>query len=171
VDQVLILVRHAVAFPHDPARWPDDSRRPLTPKGERVSHEAARGFGRLAPVPDVVLASPFPRAWRTAEILEEEAGWPPPRPTEALQKERTPAEAMEAVEAVRAQAGSAVMALVGHEPNLTELASTLLAGDASAVRIELDKGGALALGFQNGDPAQPTLRWLVTQEVLRSLGR
>jgi phosphohistidine phosphatase len=116
----------------------------------------------------VVLASPFVRAWRTAEILEEEAGWPAPRPTEALQKGAT---AEEAVAAVRAQDGIAVVGLVGHEPNLTQLASTLLVGKASAVRIELDKGGALAISGRAGDPAHTTLWWLVTRAGLRSLGR
>ncbi len=77
---------------------------------------------------------------------------------------------MEAVKAIRAQAGKAVVALVGHEPNLTELASTLLVGDASTVRIDLDKGGAMALGLDQG-LARATLRWLVTQEALRTLGR
>ena len=165
---VLLVVRHAVAFPEDPARWPDDGRRPLTSEGERVFHEAARGLGRFTKAPDVVLASPFVRAWRTAEILEEEAGWPAPRPTEALRKGAT---AEEAVAAVRAQDGIAVVGLVGHEPNLTQLASTLLVGKASAVQIELDKGGALAISGRAGDPAQKTLWWLVTRAGLRSLGR
>jgi len=167
-DQVLVLVRHAVAFPEDPARWPDDSRRPLTSEGERVFHQAALGLGRFTTAPGVVLASPFLRAWRTAEILQEEAGWPAPRPAEALQKGRTP---QEAVDAVRAQAGTAVVGLVGHEPNLTELASTLLVGDAAGVGIELDKGGALAICLRDGEPARAALWWLVTREGLRSLAR
>ena len=165
---VLILVRHAVAFPEDPARWPDDGRRHLTPEGERAFHEAARGLGRLTHAPGVVLASPFVRAWRTAEILQEEAGWPAPRPAEALQKGAT---VEEAVDAIRAQGGIAVVGLVGHEPNLTQLASTLLVGDASVVRMELDKGGALAISGRAGDPVRTTLWWLVTRAGLRSLGR
>src|SRR5215212_9836596 len=43
----LYLVRHGVAFDPDPARWPDDTQRPLTPEGEKRVLKAARGLGRL----------------------------------------------------------------------------------------------------------------------------
>jgi phosphohistidine phosphatase len=161
----LYLVRHAVAFEEDPARWPDDSRRPLTPRGERDFRPAARGIGRLVPSVEVVLSSPFPRAWSTAEILGQEAGWPEPVAAPGLEKDRTPADAIKAIEEHAARSS---MAVVGHEPNLTELASTLLGTDR--VSIELEKGGAMAL---DGGPAilpgSAVLRWLVTPEVLRSL--
>ena len=43
------------------------------------------------------------------------------------------------------------VALVGHEPNLSRLASLLLAGDEGAVSLELKKGGIVLLSF----PAAP----------------
>ncbi|HEV7666153.1 MAG TPA: histidine phosphatase family protein, partial [Chloroflexota bacterium] len=61
----LFLVRHGVAFDPDPAQWPDDTQRPLTPEGEKRFLASARGLGRLVPAVDVVLSSPWPRAWRT----------------------------------------------------------------------------------------------------------
>ena len=72
----LYLVRHAVAEARDAEQWPDDGLRPLTADGEAKFRKAARGLHRLAPTVDAVVASPFTRAWRTAELLQEEAGWP-----------------------------------------------------------------------------------------------
>ena len=74
----LYVVRHAVAYERDAERWPDDARRPLTPKGEQRFQEAVKGLTSVAaPEVEVVLSSPFARAWRTAEILAE-AGWAAP---------------------------------------------------------------------------------------------
>ena len=74
----LYLVRHAIAHGRDPECWPDDSRRPLTPEGEEDFRGAARGLGRVVPEVDMLLSSSYERAWRTAEILAEQAGWPAP---------------------------------------------------------------------------------------------
>ena len=70
----LYLVRHAIAEPRNPARWPDDSLRPLSPEGVELFRLAARGLERIGVEVEAVLASSYARAWRTAEILAEEAG-------------------------------------------------------------------------------------------------
>ena len=67
----LYVVRHAVAHKRDKARWPDDAKRPLTPKGEERFRRAAAGILRLAPKVELVLSSHLARAWRTAELLEQ----------------------------------------------------------------------------------------------------
>ena len=74
----LYLVRHAIAEDRDHARWPDDADRPLSAKGIERFEREARGLATLVPDVDILLASPFSRAWHTAEILTKEAGWPPP---------------------------------------------------------------------------------------------
>ena len=73
----LYLVRHAIAFDFDTSQWPDDSQRPLTPEGQKRFSRAARAW-RARPSVDLVLSSPWVRAWQTAELLESEAGWPRP---------------------------------------------------------------------------------------------
>ncbi len=74
----LYLVRHGIAYDPDPAQWPDDKDRPLTPEGEKRFRQVARGLRELVPSVSVVLSSPWARAWRTAELLEKEAHWPAP---------------------------------------------------------------------------------------------
>jgi len=157
----LVIVRHAIAADRDPDAWPDDSLRPLTERGEQRFRNAARGLRRLAPEVDAVLASPFVRAWRTAELLHDEAGWPEPERCPELEAGRSPAETV-ALLAGR----SGALALVGHEPFLSSLASLLLTGDEGRLRLELKKGGALLLGSALDGPE---LRWHVTPRVLRGL--
>jgi phosphohistidine phosphatase len=159
------LIRHAIAEERDPVRWPDDSKRPLTAEGEARFCSAARGLRRLASAPDVVLASPYARAWRTAELLQEEADWPAP----ARAQELEPSFPHAAVELLQGHAGRSI-ALVGHEPHLSELASLLVSGDEHALRLELKKGGTVLLEF-DGRPAagSAVLRWSASPKILRLL--
>ncbi|HEX7311079.1 MAG TPA: histidine phosphatase family protein [Gaiellaceae bacterium] len=160
------LVRHAIGETRDSTQWPDDSERPLTPEGEARFRKAARGLGRVAPHVDVVLASPFVRAWQTAEILELEAGWPVPERAPELEATRTPADGLDLLR--RHASGS--VALVGHEPFLSGLASLLLAGDENAVAIELKKGAVVLLTLSPDiRPASAFLRWTATPKILRAL--
>src|SRR5439155_13416515 len=105
----LLLVRHAIAFNRDPDRWPHDGDRSLTPQGEARFRKAARGLKAILPSVELVLSSPYARAWRTAEILSEETGWPDPKPSEALEAERSRSDAMGVL---RSEAGRASVALV-----------------------------------------------------------
>jgi len=111
----LYLVRHGVAFDYDPAQWADDSQRPLTPDGIKRFKRSARGLKWLVPSVDLVLSSPWVRAWQTAELLRTEAGWPAPVAAEALAATgRAPAEVLQALQPYTA---STAIALVGHEPS------------------------------------------------------
>jgi phosphohistidine phosphatase len=161
------LVRHAIAEQRDAGRWPDDSRRPLTPEGEERFRATARGLRRIVPRVAVLLASPYARAWRTAELLTEEAGWPLPERCAALEAERSAAEAAEALRDRRVQAS---VALVGHEPQLSSLAALLLAGRGEALRLELKKGGLVRLALDAVPaPGTAVLRWSVAPRILRLL--
>jgi phosphohistidine phosphatase len=121
----------------------------------------------MVPGVDVVLASPYVRAWRTAELVRVEAGWPEPEPCPELAADRPTSAALEPL---RRTAGHESVALVGHEPNLSSLASLLLAGDDGAVGLELKKGGVVALTFAAApEPGSAVLRWSATPKILRAL--
>lgn len=165
----LYLVRHAIAFDRDPGEWPDDALRPLTPDGERRFAEAARGLQRLTPGAeiDAVLSSPFVRAWRTAELLTEHARWPAPEPCAELGAAQPPTAVLGAL---RERSGMGALALVGHEPLLSELASLLLSGDEAGLSLEMKKGGVARLQFDGAaQPGRAVLTWLLAPRVLRSL--
>ncbi len=164
----LYLVRHAIAFDVDPAKWPDDRDRPLTGQGEKRFARAARGLADLVDSVDVVLSSPFARAWRTAEILHA-AGWPSPTRCEALEAGRSPAEALQALQAY---SGSSAVALVGHEPSMHELASYLMTAEANHAQVEFRKGGVARLSIDAAlRPGSATLRWLLPPKILRAIER
>jgi phosphohistidine phosphatase len=152
------VVRHAVAEDRDGERWPDDAKRPLTTDGEASFRRAARGLKTIVPHVDVVLSSPYARAWRTAEILYEEAGWPAPKRAELLEAWRAPSDGLELVQETKHES----IALVGHEPGLSRLVSLLLTGDDAAVQIDLKKGGVVRVDDN-------VLRWYATPKILRSL--
>jgi phosphohistidine phosphatase len=163
----LYLVRHAVAHKRDSERWPDDSKRPLTPEGEEDFVAATRGLARVVPEVDILLSSPYERAWRTAEILTQHAGWPPPQEFPALEPDVAPEKAVLALETY---ADSESVALVGHRPCLHELAAYLLTGDAGGADMKIKKGGVVCIEFDEAPEAGAgKLRWLFTPRVLRTL--
>jgi phosphohistidine phosphatase len=165
----LYLVRHAIAEDRDSGRWPDDSERPLTPAGAARFECAARGLGTVAADVDVVLSSPYVRAWETAEILEHEAGWPAPGRCSALEASRAPDDALAALAGLSETASAA---LVGHEPQLSMLASLLLVGSAHAAALELKKGGVVLLDCVASPAAgRAVLRWSASPKLLRGLDR
>ncbi len=155
----IYIVRHAVAEERDAERWSDDSERPLSADGEKRFRRAARGLRVLVPEVDLVLSSPYVRAWRTAEILHEEAGWPSPERSDLLGASRAPADGLDAIGA-RPEASS--IAVVGHDPYLSHFISILLTADLDAVRIELKKGGVVRIDDN-------VLRWYVTPKTLVSI--
>ena len=163
----LILIRHAKAFERDALKWPDDSRRPLTEEGVRDFRRLAKRLGRLVPAVELVESSAFERAWATAEILRDRAGWPKPRRSERLEpgggeglsreglsreglgREGLGRERMQALaRSIAAMHGLRTVVWVGHEPMFSCLASFLLTGSIDAMKIDFAKGAALALRFQ-----------------------
>jgi phosphohistidine phosphatase len=161
----LYLLRHAVAFGRDPSRWPDDSRRPLTPRGEEEFRAVAHELGRIEPRVDMVLSSPFARAWRTAEILADLASWPYPTPMTELEPDVPPHEATQALEPYE---DLDAIALVGHRPQIHELAAYLLTGKQDGVEVSIQKGGAVCLRVDGAlRPGSASLRWSMPLKLLK----
>ena len=162
----LYLVRHAIAFNPDSTKWPDDRDRPLTPKGEKRFARAAHGLAELVGSVDVVLSSPFVRAWRTAELLEA-AGWPAPTRSDALEAGRAPAEVLQALQP---HASASAVAMVGHEPCMHELVSYLLTAEANHAQVEFRKGGVARLSLDEAlRPGSASLVWMLAPKVLRAI--
>lgn len=164
----LYLVRHAVAAERGPD-YPDDATRPLTADGIERFRRAVGGLRELGIGLDLVLSSPLARARETADLLA--AGLrPKPRVVtiEALGPGHRPAQVIAAVDQhVRAGRGASRIALVGHEPDLGELAAKLLGAKG---RVEFKKGAICRIDVDRAMPAGPgTLRWLLPPRVLRSL--
>lgn len=162
----LYLVRHAIAAERGP-KFPDDRQRPLTPDGAQKFKDAARGLASLNVVVDLVLTSPLVRARETATILAAGLGR---RPIEELDALSPGGRRAAVVDAIAYQAKKYPrLALVGHEPDLGELAIALLGGTGT---IRFKKGAICAIDVDGATPGGPgTLRWLLPPRVLRALAQ
>ncbi len=161
----IYLVRHAIADDRHPERYPNDAARPLTDEGIAKFREAARGLRRIAPDVDLTLASPYVRAWDTAVLLHEEAGWPEPVECPEIEAVKPAAGALPLLDA---HADHGAVALVGHEPFLSNLVSLLVCGDEDALRMEFKKGGVALVRVHGG---HGHLLWSATPKLLRALDR
>lgn len=161
----IYLVRHAIAAERGP-KFPDDRLRPLTPDGARRFKESAKGLAGLGVEIDLVLTSPLTRARETAEILA--ATLKPKPPLEVLDALIPGTRHAVIVNAIALHAKRhRRLALVGHEPDLGELAARLLGARGN---IEFKKGAVCLIDVDGATPGGPgVLRWLLPPRVLRGL--
>jgi phosphohistidine phosphatase len=163
----LYLLRHGVAEPKVGDK-PDRERR-LTPRGRARMRRAAQGLQALVGPLDAIFTSPYPRAAETATIAAAALRKAPkPRPLDVLAHGTSP---MEALRILRTIAKGQGVMLVGHEPELSQLASLLLTGSIEGMRLALKKGGCLAITIRTLAPRLAVLDWLVTPRALRRIGR
>jgi phosphohistidine phosphatase len=141
----LYLVRHAEAIERSVTM--PDANRYLTPKGRSAFRKIARRVRKLGIVPDLIFSSPLVRAVQTAEILTERLNYDG---TVVVAKELSPGFDHRALRSLLAKTrNSTEAAFVGHEPDLGDLASTLLALPGG---FQLRKGAVLALEVDVGAP-------------------
>ncbi len=164
----LLIIRHADAGDAEDfakTRQPD-SKRPLSDKGREQMDAASRALCLLVPKINLLAASPYTRAMQTAEIVLTRYPNAAREITDTLVPEKDPESF---VRWLRAQGSREVVAAVGHEPNLSTLATWLVAGTESS-RFELKKGGACLVSFDKL-PAKGTgvLEWLMTGKQLAKL--
>lgn len=152
----LYLVRHAHAV-----TAAVDSRRPLSELG-REQTRSLGAFARRAvvPPPGEVWHSSLARARETAELLVNATGWT----ARLVCVDDLLGEADPRVMVPRLKVTTVVLALVGHDPHLSALASLLVAGVTAPARFILKKGAMLALSRNEG---VWSVRWQVSPETLR----
>ncbi len=162
----LLIVRHAPVHSRESFDG-EDELRPLTESGRRRMRRCARGLRRLVPRIDRLAASPLFRARETADIVA--AAYPDlDVVTCAALAPGHPAE--ELTEWLRSHASAPVLALVGHEPQTSELVSWFAAARKTPF-ARIGRGGAALLAFQGSvEPGGARLRWLLRPSQLRALG-
>ena len=164
----VVVLRHGPAEVRDPARWPDDDRRPLTEKGREQTRRAVRGVARLVSPVDRIVTSPADRALATAELLREEvAADTAPEPWDELASGRLAAPIFDRLRDA-SESGQTVV-LVGHDPTLVEFVGLALVGEGIAL-LRLGKAGAALLEFPVSlGPRAGRLLWLLTRKQLSAV--
>lgn len=141
----LFILRHGIAEKRDGRKYPDDGQRPLTGEGKRKLKRIASALNGLGYRFDLVLSSPLLRARQTADIaadiLDIEGRV---RETPHLAPSGDPRRLVAEINDL----GSDRVLLVGHEPYLGGLISTLLSG-GDGLGIDLKKGGFCHLSAED----------------------
>jgi phosphohistidine phosphatase len=152
----LYLLRHAHAG--KPEDWTgDDALRPLSRRGREQAQELGRFLAARAFSPDLLVSSPRLRARQTAELVAAEIG-----AGVGLDERLGGPLDVEDLSVVLDDLGGQRVMLVGHDPDISELAAQLTA----TLRLPLRKGALVridvALPIQAGSG---TLRWLLPPDL------
>jgi phosphohistidine phosphatase len=160
----LYMIRHGLAGEH--GSYANDDERPLTEEGQRKTRKVAKRLKDLDLHFDWLLTSPLVRAYQTAEILKD-VGL-----SHDLEKSSYLAPGgdfqgwlhwLEQWQTSSAQS----LALVGHEPDLSQWAEQLIWGKAPQ-RLILRKAGVIGLLLpEAGSPVgHSQLFWLTPPKFL-----
>jgi phosphohistidine phosphatase len=162
----LYLVRHGLAGDRGPD-WPDDSKRPLTTDGIAKLRKEARGLTAMGESFDLIVTSPLVRARQTADVFAEVLKTTPAVvASDALAPAGTPSGV---IHEIAKHVRKARVALVGHEPNLGELAAQLIHARAP---LAFKKGGICRIDFDVLPPkGVGSLVWFLPPKVLRKLAK
>lgn len=169
----LYLLRHGIAADFG-AGFARDADRPLTKEGWKKMRDAARGMQRLGIDFDLIFTSPYLRTRQTAQAVAEvyefdadniisienlAAGRPLAHPPYRNPEVFTDIGAYEFEKAL----------IVGHMPDMSEMASLLLTGVPTA-HFEFKKGSLCLLEVDALPARQPAvLRWLLTPKQLLAI--
>lgn len=162
----LYLVRHAIAAERG-EEWPDDTKRPLTEAGITKFKEVVEGLVWFDVEIDEIFTSPLVRTRQTANLLGNGlASKATVKTLDALAPGHTPRAVMSELSKV---AKRRRIALVGHEPDLGELAAHLI---GSTRALPFKKGGVCHIALQGLTSRRPgELVWFLPPKVLRRLPR
>jgi phosphohistidine phosphatase len=145
---------------HGKADWPGwnkpDDERPLNKEGRKEMQRIAKFLRELRVEPALILSSPLPRAWQTAEYaadaLQVELQQEP-----ALGKGFSAAKLRPLLK--RAKGGD--LMIVGHEPDFTTVIRALTGGD-----VKLGKGGIARVDLEPA-AVDGRLIWLIPPKIAR----
>ena len=157
----LYIIRHAIAEDRDvfAKLQSDDTLRPLTLKGQKKFEKMAKFLHEKIENIDYLIASPYKRAFETADILHKYFQSSEFRMDNRMVPEANIKESLKMLGELKMHNS---IAIVGHEPHLGLLISFLLAGSDYNF-VEVKKGSVCCIEFK-GDPAphRGQLKWYIT---------
>lgn len=148
----LILLRHGKA---EDLHTEGDFSRSLVDKGRKQAQRAAKLLKAAGELPDIVLTSPLVRARQTAEEFCQTAGIPGATIQGWLACGMSPETAIAELAAFH---DFESVAIVGHEPDFSELIQWILGANGGSIDV---KKGALACLRVNPPARQGTLIYLI----------
>lgn len=156
----LYIIRHGLAGEH--GSYANDDDRPLTEEGHRKTKQIAKRLYDLDLRFDLLLTSPLVRAKQTAKILQAVGLSKQLEESDFL----APGGDFDGWLTWLAQWQGERLAIVGHEPDLSEWAEKLVWGETRH-QLVLKKAGAIGLTLPDGNPTgRSQLFWLTPPRLL-----
>lgn len=164
----LYIVRHGIAIDREAPKCPADPERYLTEEGIEKTKRVAQGAAALGDEPDLMLSSPYLRAWQTAEIFAAALDYPKGkiRKTDHLLPGAEPAALFR--ELAKEKDARAVF-LFGHAPNVDDVLAAALGVKHHVSSMK--KAGVALVELKQVSPASGELVWLGTPKLLKRVGR
>lgn len=148
---------------HGEANWdtwakPDDER-PLTKKGRKEVQAIAKALRKLEFHPNVILTSPLPRAWETANLVASEL---------TIEYETTallaPGFDLNSLRQLLNEHMDRDILFVGHEPDFSRVIAALTEGS-----VRMAKAGLARVDIQDGATPAGELVWLAPPKILKAI--
>jgi phosphohistidine phosphatase len=171
-NMYLYLIRHGIAVDPDPLvldSITSDMLRPLTKKGRKKVEQVADKLKKLEIQFDLIMTSPLVRAQQTAKILIDRQISPKLEVNQDLKPSASIQSWLTGWNARTDGVLLSKLALIGHEPHLSEWAE-LLMFDRVYHQLILKKGGIIGLKFpdQRIEIGMAQLYCLIPPKILLS---
>jgi phosphohistidine phosphatase len=162
----LYFIRHAIAVDRLDPDVKNDEQRWLTDEGIKKMEKAARGLRTCVELFDTIFTSHYVRAKQTAEIVERVYSVKIPI---IITADLAPGADFDRLLAVLNPCKpDARVAIVGHEPDMSSLISTLVS--SGTAEIEMKKGSVCRVDVDsNPKRGDGILVWLLPPRLLRVL--
>lgn len=141
----VLFVRHAPAL--NRSDWlRDDLLRPLSDKGITAAKKIFKGLSKVYKAPQLILTSEAVRAGESADIFSKYFGHAKIKVSPLL----NPGATYDGVKELLSEANLEYVAVVGHEPDMSEIISMFLCGrddlpievkKAALIELEIDEEG------------------------------
>lgn len=164
---IVYLLRHGEAVTLEETTTNNDADRSLTIEGKEKLYQFSRAFNSIGVSVDIILTSPYKRAFETASIVAEALGNNPKiEETDLLKPDQ---DIQPLINHLNKRKNFESVLIVGHEPFLGNLASILISGKTS-LNIRFKKGGICKIEINELPPKGiGELVYLLTPKIMKSL--
>lgn len=155
----LYMLRHGLAG--NRSEWKDDdTKRPLTEEGKEKIEDAAASIAKWDLHLDVIITSPYTRAYQTAEIVARKL-----KLLDRLVKDDRLGYGFDVDKLAKILSGypkANVLMFVGHEPDFSETIARLIGGG----HVVMKKGGLACIDLPDPQAMAGELLWLVPPKLM-----
>ena len=164
----IYVVRHGAAIDRDDPKCPAEAERYLTEEGIAKTKQVARGVVELGCTADLLISSPYVRAWQTAEIFAGALGYSKQkiRKTDLL---LPGADAGLLFRELAKDKDSAEIFLFGHGPQVDDIVAMALGAKNPCTALK--KAGVALIELKRVTPPSGELVWLAPPKLLRLAGK